>query len=282
MNMGGHNQNKPHSSSRDESRSQTMSQSNKRQRPNSDTDSSQNLTQDLSDLSSLLENLSNDEETLQQATSIILKNSAFKNNIVDRLAARIGDLEQKINYLETRVDDLEQYSRKNCLKFSGIPEQHNEDTDQVVLNTVNNYILKSTKITLDRYSISNSHRLGPPQGSKSRPRDIIVRFTRYRDRDAVFKNKKNLKSFNTNPTNNYKIFVNEALTRRRALLFKKARATVKTGHASSCWTNDGKIIVKLKNDKKITIRSEEDVDKLSATGKSRHPSYAAAAACNAD
>lgn len=116
--MGGHNQNKSHSSPRDESKSQTRSQSNKRQRPNSDTDSSQNLTQDLSDLSSLLENLSNDEETLQQATSIILKNSAFKNHIVDRLAARIGDLEQKINYLETRVDDLEQYSRKNCLKFS--------------------------------------------------------------------------------------------------------------------------------------------------------------------
>lgn len=93
----------------------------------------------------------------------------------------------------TRVDDLEQYSRKNCLKFSGISEQHNEDTEQLVLNTVNNYILKSTEITLDWYSISNSHRLGPPQGSKSRPSDIIVRFTRYWDRDAVFKNKKNLK-----------------------------------------------------------------------------------------
>uniref|UniRef100_K1QCZ2 FP protein C-terminal domain-containing protein n=1 Tax=Magallana gigas TaxID=29159 RepID=K1QCZ2_MAGGI len=64
--------------------------------------------------------------------------------------------------------------------------------------------------------------------------------------------------------------------------FKKTRAAVKTGQASSCWTYDGKIIVKLNNDKKITIRSEEDVNKLSATGKPRHPSYAAAAACNAD
>lgn len=91
-----------------------------------------------------------------------------------------------------------------------------------------------------------------------------------------------LKSFNTNPTNNYKIFVNEALTRLRALLFKKARVAVKTGLASSCWTNDGKIIVKLNNDKKITIRSEDDVNKLSATGKTRHSSYAAAAACNTD
>lgn len=65
-NMGGHNQNKLHTSQRDESRSQTRSQSNKRQRPNSDTESSQNLTQDLSDLSSVLENLLNDKETLNK------------------------------------------------------------------------------------------------------------------------------------------------------------------------------------------------------------------------
>lgn len=58
------------------------------------------------------------------------------------------------------------------------------------------------------------------------------------------------------PDEQLQIFVNEALTRLRALLFKKARVAVKTGPASSCWTNDGKIIVKLNNDKKITIRSE--------------------------
>lgn len=89
-----------------------------------------------------------------------------------------------------------------------------------------------SEITLDRYSIGVSHRLGPPQGS--RHRDIIVRFIRYRDRDAVFRNKKSFASFNTIPTNNYKIFVNEAFTRRSALLFKKAQSTVKTDQASSC------------------------------------------------
>lgn len=58
--------------------------------------------------------------------------------------------------------------------------------------------------------------------------------SRYRYRDAVFKNKMSFTSFNTIPTNNYKIFVNEALTRRMALLFKKAQAAVKTGQASFC------------------------------------------------
>lgn len=107
------------------------------------------------------------------------------------------------------------------MKFSEISEPQNEDTEKVVLNTVNNYILKSAEITLDRYSISDSHRLGPPQGSKSRPKDIIVHFTRYRGRDAVLRTKKSFTSINKNPTNSYKKFVNEALIRRRPVQLSK-------------------------------------------------------------
>jgi hypothetical protein len=53
----------------------------------------------------------------------------------------------ELSDLRQRVDDLQQYSRKNCLKIclkiSGISESRNErdnteDTDQIALNVINN------------------------------------------------------------------------------------------------------------------------------------------------
>lgn len=55
-------------------------------------------------------------------------------------------MKSEISELHQRIDDLEQYSRKNCLKFSVIPEpaEGKEDTDQIALNVINKYILVGT------------------------------------------------------------------------------------------------------------------------------------------
>lgn len=73
-------------------------------------------------------------------------------------------MKSAIYELHQRIDDLEQYSRKNCLGFSGIPEpaKGKEDTDQIALNVINKYILVGTgQQNMQRIAISNSHRLGP-------------------------------------------------------------------------------------------------------------------------
>lgn len=124
-------------------------------------------------------------------------------------------MKKEISELHQRIDDRVQYSRKNCLKFSGIsePAQGKEDTDQIFLNVINKYILVGTsQQNMQRIAISNSHRLGPrPRpGTRDPPRDIIVTFVGFRDRALVYSNKRNLKSYNQNPSNSYKIFVNDA------------------------------------------------------------------------
>ena len=40
----------------------------------------------------------------------------------------IATLKEEVGRLSEQVNDLEQYSRRQCLNFSGIPEQQNEDT----------------------------------------------------------------------------------------------------------------------------------------------------------
>lgn len=185
--------------------SQTSSEQNphKRYRPNStDEDSDPNI----SDLCEILENASSNSESLQKITSLILSNTAIKiysqnhwyQNLIwwkKRYLNSIRELMISNNILG-----------KNCLKFSGIPEptKGKEDTDKIALNVINKYILVGTGLqNMQRIAISNSHRLGPrlKPGTRDPPRDIIVKFERYRDRALVYSNKRNLKSYNQNSSN---------------------------------------------------------------------------------
>lgn len=76
----------------------------KRNRPNSDSD----ISQELKDLSNILDNLSNNKQLLKQATNIILDNPAVKNCILQELSTEVEELKAKTTILEDRLDELEQ------------------------------------------------------------------------------------------------------------------------------------------------------------------------------
>ena len=166
-----------------------------------------------------------------------------------------NDLKSRTQNIEDRLDDLEQYSRKLCLKFSGIPEKTDQDTDTLILNTVINFLLPPEHNKLDKFAICNSHRLGPPRhNGQTRPRDIKVRFIRYRGRASVYNNKKNLKGFNYNENNGNIIFVIEVLTRRRSALFSRARQGVRSGGAKGSWSYDGEAITMANQSTESTVK----------------------------
>jgi hypothetical protein len=188
-----------------------------------------------------------------------------------KLTSELDKLKTEVKNLSTQVDDLAQYSRKNCLRFSGIAESSSvgrEDTDKIVLNICNKVILRSIGTTLDFGDIDNSHRLGPkPRSSHDPPRDIIVKFTRYRSKAVVYGNKRNLKNYNSNHSSGYKVFINEALTKRRANVFSRLRRCKRDGLIDSCWTYEGKLFVKKSlGGSKTLIRDEDDVALIEHTG----------------
>ena len=68
---------------------------------------------------------------------------------------------------------------------------------------------------MSQISIDRSHRLGKRKGPGQKPRAIIVKFTRYKDKHHVFRNKKLFKGTG--------IFVTESLTVKTMEHLKKAR-----------------------------------------------------------
>lgn len=230
----------------------------KRQRQNS----SFNMSSDLSKLNDLLDSISSDENEFKQAISLILNKENFKNALAGVFVTEVTQLRNELSDLYLRIDEMEQYSRRNCLKITGIPEEKNENTDTLALNVFNNLVLKENTKKISVKDISRSHRVGK-YDPRRKTRDIIVKFTSYRDRAKVYGNKKNLKSYNNNPSKQTgRIFINEALTTRRFELYGKTRDLVKKKKIDSTWTYDGRIYVKLSGPrgKNVIINSLEDLE----------------------
>ncbi len=59
--------------------------------------------------------------------------------------------------LEAKADKAEQYSRQNCIQLSGIIEERDANTDNIVLG-----IAKDLGVDLNIAEIDRSHRLGKP------------------------------------------------------------------------------------------------------------------------
>eukprot|EP00745_Piridium_sociabile_P022930 TRINITY_DN35768_c1_g2_i1.p1 TRINITY_DN35768_c1_g2~~TRINITY_DN35768_c1_g2_i1.p1 ORF type:complete len:280 (+),score=57.69 TRINITY_DN35768_c1_g2_i1:199-1038(+) len=134
------------------------------------------------------------------------------------------ELKEKVDRLESRVDDLEGRSRRNNLIFHGIPSPQGKtelwsDCEKAVKTA-----LKEEMGLTEEVEIERAHRLG----SEKSDRPIIICFGKFKDKERILASRKVLREKRS------KIFVNEDFTprvreSRRLLLpfLKKAKAEQK-------------------------------------------------------
>ncbi|KAJ4430738.1 hypothetical protein ANN_19329 [Periplaneta americana] len=100
------------------------------------------------------------------------------------LKQTIEQRDRKIGELERKVDDLEQYQRRQCVR---IEEEIGENTNKLVVELATNIGVELKVEDIDR-----CHRVGR-MTSDGRLRPIIVKFCSYRKRSEVFFDKRRLK-----------------------------------------------------------------------------------------
>ena len=152
-----------------------------------------------------------------------------KDELINSLQIEVSSLKVEVKNLEKNPDDQGRYSRRNCLLIHGLNKTKTKDTKEMVLDVINDKL----NMEMSQVSIDRSHRLGKQKGPGQKPQAIIVKFTRYKDRHLVFRNKKLLKGSGTSVT--------ESLTLKRVEHLKKSRE--QHGFADA-WTLDGKIMFK--------------------------------------
>ena len=116
-----------------------------------------------------------------------VKQSVYEASAMDnsRTYASVTAMEGKLSALDSNnkalsdeMDALEQYSRRNCLLFHGVPETDADDTTESVISLCKGKL----DVDVSRDLIDRSHRLGQrhvgPSG-EYKPRPIIVKFRSY-------------------------------------------------------------------------------------------------------
>lgn len=164
----------------------------------------------------------------------------------------LGLLRRQINECASQVDAIETKHRRKALIFLGVAESsEKEDCRDLILGILQTKLgLKDTT----KASIAVCHRLGVPNGGqRDQQRPVLVRFSQYDVRAAVWRAKTGLKGTS--------ISVKEFLTRPRQNVFNKARLHF---GVRSCWTQDGVILIKTSDGKRHRIVTSEDLESIVA------------------
>ena len=120
-------------------------------------------------------------------------------------------MNEKIEKMERLIDRIMQYSRHNCLSLHGILEGQRENTDDLVLETLN----EKMHVDLTFSDLDRSHRIGQKKASSNKPRPLIIKFVSYNTIKTIFSNKKRL--------NGTQVSITESLTAKGMRILKKAR-----------------------------------------------------------
>ena len=181
--------------------------------------------------------------------------NALLTTRIEALEAREKVADKTIHDLEEKYDDIEQYSRKFNLEIHGIPERKEEDIAQIILD-----LAEAIDADVREEDIDICHRLYKAEG-KARP--IIVKFTNYDSKYEMYSKRLRLRKVdNREKFGVERVFINENLTSRRALLYSKVRKKVKDNSVWNTWTMDGKIFLrKSPTGRPIRIKAEDDINK---------------------
>lgn len=179
--------------------------------------------------------------------------------IIEDLLTENKVLKSKVQKLEEKLEDQEQYSRSNCLEIHGIPQDANENVLSIVKE-----VGKALDFPISDSMIDACHRLG--RGQNNKPSGIIVKFVRRLDKEEFMRRrrvKRNLNSTHINRTEGQPIYINESLSPERRRLMALARVVKREKAYTFLWVRNGKIFLrKDENTPVFVVTRQEDLSRL--------------------
>lgn len=177
----------------------------------------------------------------------------------------IAALKDKCYELENKVNDLEQYSRKNSIRIYGMSELPAENTKEMVMNYLKNELSKED---IYNHDITRAHRLGRPSerdDDRQRPRSIIVQFSRYETKQEVIRAARRiLKNCRQEKIPLPRIAVYEDLTAHNASVLKSAIELTRNKKLQAAWSYEGNIYVRSNQGKRYRVLRPEDLTRFTS------------------
>lgn len=155
------------------------------------------------------------------------------------------ELSKSENLRKKSANDIEQYSRRNNLKISGLDDPNPAESAVETRTKVIQFMREKKLCNLTTADIDIAHRLPNHAG---RARDIIVKFVSRYTRDEILRNRKLLKGS--------RIFINEDLTRLNSSVFMCVKKKM-PDEVSQVWTRNGTILYRNHTNNIHSVKFEE-------------------------
>eukprot|EP00112_Aurelia_sp_Birch-Aquarium-sp1_P026707 Seg966.2 transcript_id=Seg966.2/GoldUCD/mRNA.D3Y31 product="hypothetical protein" protein_id=Seg966.2/GoldUCD/D3Y31 len=156
-----------------------------------------------------------------EAKVVVMEKYIERIEKVERRVCEVDGLSDRIADLERVCDDNEQYQRRLCLRIYGVEaEEDAAESGHDYLEMVKKMFKEDLGLDIPEVVIDRAHRIGhfkeiPESGKKFR--SIVVRFTTWRHRTAVYSARKK--------TDKFRISLD--LTHQRVKLLKRANELLK-------------------------------------------------------
>ena len=206
--------------------------------------------------------------------SKVAKQQGMLHDLMDeikQLKNLIKEKDKKIDSLERRIEDFEQYTRMDDLIINGLETHHwtyarttagggkdGEDAPAEELQTLEQQVMKfllTKNMSIQSHHIATCHAL-PRKDSKTKPA-IIVRFVSRKIKIDLLKQAKQLKGTG--------VYLNEHLTKKNAEIARQARSLKKQNKIQATWTRNCKVMIRLNGStpeetKVVMIRELKDLE----------------------
>ena len=180
----------------------------------------------------------------------ITKNVA-KDISIRKLIKANEELTSKVEDLEIKLIDLNQYGRRECIDISNISERIGQHRlEDYVLE-----VLKEVGVTVTKRDLMAVHRLGKRR--KNGNRNVIVKFVNRKDARTALSNKSKL-----GKSESFKALrIRENLCPERRSIFNRLYKMLMNDEIDDLWTNSGNVYCVFHQDEEATtIQVAEDID----------------------
>lgn len=132
---------------------------------------------------------------IRQSNELYKHSLSEMNKEVDDLKTKLKHTNDKLTDAINKIDYLENQSRRNNLRFDGIPEDRNEswETTEIKVRETLKSKLNLTQREAETIPIERAHRTGPRPTNGSLGRTIIAKFASFKDRAHIIKKVKERK-----------------------------------------------------------------------------------------
>ncbi|KAG5891144.1 hypothetical protein JTB14_005479 [Gonioctena quinquepunctata] len=166
---------------------------------------------------------------------------------LEECESKIVSLQRENENLQYQVDRHEQFHRRNCVRIFGLQEGEDENTEDMIHNLLNKTMKLKINVTANT---EYCYRVGRPnikttaeERNQTKPRAILIRFLKFKDRQKVMENRQQLKGSG--------VVIREDLSKKKLDLMKSAANKYSYRNV---WSMNGEVFVNDSGRKKKIVK----------------------------